>query len=124
MDREPKVGIFWLVNGKLIVDITPISHAESYGDCLGHAKSHLEYWTELQRANLIPQDAEYEDSPRGRVVFNTTTGQYIFYADKCIREKSKVVHKILRDFALPEDGTVLTGDGHYRCRVCLYGNAF
>lgn len=122
MEREPKVGIFWLVDGKLISDVTPVSSAEAYGECLGHAKGHFQYWSELQRTGTIPADTEYEDPPRGRIVFNGGTGQYILYADKCIREQSKVVHKILRDFALPEDGTVLSGDEHYRCRVCLHGN--
>jgi len=123
MEREPKVGIFWLANGKLIFDATPISGAEAYGECMGHAKSHVEYWSELQRSGNVSANTEYEDPPRGRVVFNVRTRKYIVYADKCIRKKPKVVRKILRDFALPEDGTGLTGDEHYRCRVCLYGEA-
>jgi len=123
MSPEPKVGIFWLVGGKLMVDVTPTSHAETYGECLGHAKGHFEYWTELQHAGVISQNTEYEDPPRGRVVFNVRTRKYILYADKCIRKKSKVVRKILRDFGLPEDGTILSSDEHYRCRVCLYGDA-
>ena len=122
MDHEPCVGIFWLVNGKLISDVTPISHAETYGDCLGHAKGHLDFWSELQRSGFISSDMEYEDAPRGRIVFNAGTGQYILYADMCIRKRSNVVRKILHDFALPENGTVLSGDEHYRCRVCLEGN--
>lgn len=119
--REPKVGIFWLADGKLIFDATPVSSAEAYGDCLGHAKSHLEYWTELQRAGIISADTEYEDLPRGRIVFDARAGQYILYADKCILEESKVVHKILRIFGLPD--AVRSSDEHYRCRLCLCGNA-
>lgn len=122
MNTKPNVGIFWLVGEKLIIDLTPISHAETYGDCLGHPTSHLDYWTELQRTGIISADSEYEDAPRGRIVFNSRDGQYILYADKCIREKSNVVRKILRDFCLPEDGTVLSSDEHYRCRLCLYGS--
>lgn len=118
---EPRVGIFWLADGKLIFDATPVSSAEVYGDCLGHAKSHLEYWTGLQRAGIIPADFEYEDLPRGRIVFNMRSRQYIVYADKCILEKLNIVRKILHDFGLHEDGTVLSSDEHYRCRVCLYG---
>ena len=57
MSPEPKVGIFWLVGGKLMVDVTPTSHAETYGECLGHAKGHFEYWTELQHAGVISQNS-------------------------------------------------------------------
>jgi hypothetical protein len=34
--QEPHVGIFWLVKGKLIIDATPVSKAEPYGDHVGH----------------------------------------------------------------------------------------
>jgi hypothetical protein len=123
MDNEPKVGIFWLGSGKLIIDVTPVSSAETYGECLGHAKGHFEYWTELQHAGVVSQNTEYEDLPRGRVVLNARTHRFIVYADTCILENSDIVRSILRDFCLPEDGTVLSSDEHYRCRMCLYGNA-
>jgi hypothetical protein len=119
LDPEPMVGIFWLFKGELIFDVTPVSSAESYGECVGHAKSHIAFWTELQRAGVISLDTEYEEPPRGRVVHNVRTGQYIVYADKCIRAKPAVVRRIIRDFSLPTELTVVTGDVHYRCRTCL-----
>jgi hypothetical protein len=120
MDPEPMVGIFWLFKGDLIFDVTPVSAAEPYGDCVGHAKSHIAFWSELQHARAIPWDVEYEDPPRGRVVHNVRTDQYIVYADKCIREKPAVVRRIIRDFSLPNELTVVSGGVHYRCRACLY----
>jgi hypothetical protein len=30
--KPPYVGIFWLVDGKLVVDSVPLSEAEPYGD--------------------------------------------------------------------------------------------
>ena len=27
----PEVGIFWLINGKLLIDSTPLSESEPYG---------------------------------------------------------------------------------------------
>src|ERR1035437_9064241 len=68
VEPEPMVGIFWLYKGELIFDVTPVSAAEPYGDCVGHANSHIEFWTDLQRAGVIPLDVEYEEPPRGRVV--------------------------------------------------------
>ena len=120
MDPEPMVGIFWLFKGDLIFDVTPVSAAEPYGDCVGHAKSHIAFWSELQRAGVIPSDVEYEEPPRGRIVFNMKTRQYIVYADKCIRVQSAVVRKIFRELSLPTDSAVITSDGHYRCRTCLF----
>jgi hypothetical protein len=119
MNYEPMVGIFWLFKGELIFDVTPVSAAEPYGDCVGHANSHIEFWTSLQNAGVIPLDVEYEEPPRGRVIFNLKTKQFNVYTDKCIRDKPAVVRKIFRDFYLPSDSAVITTDGHYRCRVCL-----
>jgi hypothetical protein len=33
---EPRVGIFWLLDGKVIIDSTPLSMAEPYGTALTH----------------------------------------------------------------------------------------
>jgi hypothetical protein len=120
MDPEPMVGIFWLFKGELIFDVTPVSSAEPYGECVGHANSHIAFWSELQHARAIPWDVEYEDPPRGRVVFNLKTKQFIVYADRCIRAKPDAMRKIFRDFSLPTDSAVITSDGHYRCRTCLF----
>ena len=122
VDPEPMVGIFWLFKGELIFDATPVSAAEPYGDCLGHANSHIAFWTSLQRTGVIPLDIEYEEPPRGRVVFNMKTKQYIAYVDKCILEKPAVVRRLIRDFSLPTELAIVSGDGHYRCLTCLYGN--
>jgi hypothetical protein len=34
--RQPQVGIFWLVNGNLFIDGTPLSNSEDYGDFKMH----------------------------------------------------------------------------------------
>jgi hypothetical protein len=70
--EQPMLGIFWLFNSRLIVNTSPLSKAERFGDFLGHPPSHLDYWTGLQRRGEVPLDIEYEDcsciivSPRCR----------------------------------------------------------
>ncbi len=51
--HEPRVGIFWLRNGKLITDFTPVSEAIAIRLGLGHAAGHIEYWTALQERGVI-----------------------------------------------------------------------
>ena len=73
-NREPRVGIFWLLgNGSLLVDSTPLAEAEPYGECLTHPRSHIDQWAEFQRNAIVPRDTEYEEMPRGRVVYDATT---------------------------------------------------
>ena len=120
--RQPLLGIFWLVSNRLIIDASPLSEAEPYGDCLTHRKGHIDYWTEQQRLGTVPKDIEYEEPPRGRVVFNTKTQRFKLYADRCIIGKKAVVERIKKAMHLPSSGTDVRTDGHYghyRCYRCL-----
>ena len=118
MKREPHVGIFWLVNDKLLIDSTPLSEAETYGDHLTHPHSHLEVWTMFQRNGTVPREVEYEEPPRGRVMYNMRTQQFILLADRCILQDKGIIGKIKLEIGLPKD-TELGPDSHYRCFACL-----
>ena len=87
--EQPNVGIFWFVGERLIFDVSPLSEAEPYGDRLTHRKSHIDYWMEQQRLGAVPKEMEYEEAPRGRVVFNRKTERFMLYADRCILDKRR-----------------------------------
>ena len=119
---QPMVGIFWLLNGRLILDASPLSEAEPYGDCLTHRKSHINFWGEQQRAGALPREIEYEEPPRGRVVFNQTSQRFALYADRCILKKKSVVNQVMKAMCLPASKTDVSTDGiggHYKCSQCL-----
>jgi hypothetical protein len=71
--KNPRVGIFWLLGGKLLIDSTSLNEAERYGIHLTHPRNHLEVWTWFQQGGTVPADIEYEEPPRGRVVYNRKT---------------------------------------------------
>ena len=116
---EPRVGIFWLIGNRLIIDSTPLNAAEPYGECLGHAKSHIDFWAERQALGEVPRDTEYEEHPRGRVVFNSKTERYSFCADRCILKKKSVVKRIMTAMRMPIEMSDIIADSHYRCFRCL-----
>ena|ERR1700730_12947656 len=117
--NEPQVGIFWLASGKLVIDSTPLSEAQSYGDHLTHPRSHLEVWTQFQQIGTVPADVEYEELPRGRVMYDGKTSRFTMLSDRCILKKRKLVEKIKLELGLPKD-TRLGSDSHYRCFACLW----
>jgi hypothetical protein len=86
-EETPKVGIFWLVDKKLLNGSTPVNEAEEYGDFKIHPRDHCTVWGVLQRAGTVLPEMEYEEAPRGRVMFNTKTCQFTLLADKCILNK-------------------------------------
>ena len=82
---EPSVGIFWLFRDRLILDATPISKAEAYGTALTHPTGHIDYWARLQQTGAVPAEVEYEEPPRGRVVYDGRERCFHLLADKCIQ---------------------------------------
>jgi hypothetical protein len=119
-DNVGKVGIFWLVGKRLIIDTAPLSEAGNYGDFKIYEGDHVTLWAELQRRGEVAQDTPYEEHPRGRVNYNTKTQRFTLYLDRCVLRRKSVVKKLLRLMCLPDD-TALSTDGHYRCFRCLAG---
>jgi hypothetical protein len=90
------VGIFWgIPDGQtytLVLDRTPLSEAEPYGEALTHPRGHYEVWEQWRRlgpAGLARRNLptaivwhEYEHFPRGRVVYRIREQHFIVYADR------------------------------------------
>ena len=117
-DAEARVGIFWLLKERLVIHGTPLSEAEPYGEFRNDPRSHEQYWGDLQRDGIVPPGMEYEEPPRGRVIYNTPNQRFTLLADRCILQNARVVGEILRRLRLPKD-TLTQTDSHYRCSRCL-----
>lgn len=80
-DGRPRLGIFWLActqagDATLIAAGCALDEAEPYGDCLTYGPGHYETWSKWRRDRTIDRELrgivgsfEYEDWPRGRIVF-------------------------------------------------------
>ena len=51
--KEPHVGIFWLVDGKLVIDNTALSMSEDYGVSKVHPGDHISVWRSFSAAELF-----------------------------------------------------------------------
>lgn len=123
----PQVGIFWLVPGPggrvLLCDSTPLPQAEPYGACLGHARGHFEMWEAWRALGMhglarqgLPAcilDHEYEDFPRGRVVYQRGSGEFVIYADSRLHTSRRRC-AILARFALEAARVRFALDAHYQ----------
>jgi hypothetical protein len=90
----PHVGIFWLVqpsNGetRLLAAGCPLDQAEPYGNCLTYGPGHYETWAQWRRDRTVDpalralvRSYEYEDWPRGRIVFDQSRDVFVLYADR------------------------------------------
>ncbi len=119
--HQLRVGIFWLLRDKLLFDTTPLNEAEPYGDHLTHPGSHIDVWEQFQRLGQAPRESEYEEYPRGRVMYHPATDTFLLLADKCILDSKDLIAQIRNALHLPKN-TKLGTDPHYRCFTCLYGS--
>jgi hypothetical protein len=119
----PSVGIFWLVESVIVVDRTPATEAEPYGDCITHAYGHFERWetwktmgaTRLARLGFpaVIARTEYDEWPRGRIVYETPQKRFVLYSDKRL-QKTTISDAIRHSFGLTGSETIIKSDSHYR----------
>jgi len=116
---RPAVGIFFLYENRLLVEGTPVKEAQPYGEFMGHSNGHPNFWRNLQRNKIVPQEVEYDEVPRGRVGYQTKEGKFYVFLDPCILANQKMVDQIKRKLNLPSADTVPpTLDAHYHCPGC------
>src|ERR1700688_2310662 len=97
---EPHIGIFWIVRGTLVIDRTALGVGEGYGDLLTHPRSHIDVWKKWRLGGKVPGESEYEEFPRGRVMYNTKTQRFTLLADRCILREKIMVTKIMSELNL------------------------
>jgi len=113
---QAKVGIFFVVNGDLVIDAVPLEQGELYGDTVGFS-GHYDYWQALAPHNptehLFKSHA-YDYFPRGRVVYFKESSSFRLYADRCMKKAD--IEKVAESFQLP--AYRLARDEHYQCAGC------
>lgn len=114
---ESRVGIFWVCEGRLLIDATPVSRASSYGDFRIHEWGHDAFWATLQRNRSVPKHLEYDEVPRGRVGYNFKEQTFYVFADTCILKDGRMMDRIKSYLSLPANA-VAGRDSHYKCPGC------
>jgi hypothetical protein len=125
--ETPHLGIFWLVQtpvgkARLLAAGCPLDQAEPYGDCLTYGAGHYETWAHWRRdrpvdaaLRAIARSYEYEDWPRGRIVFDRSRDLFTLYADRKLLTPATIA-RIATQFHLPAGRTEVTSDGHYQSK--------
>ena len=115
---SPEVGMFWVVDGRLIILGAWLEEARTTGRFAHYPVPPEKEWSAIQRVGAVPRDTECDDPPRGRVDFDKVTQKFRLYADACILGDEAMVDKIRRDLNLPADILILP-DNFYQCSRCL-----
>lgn len=112
--KQPRVGIFWYHNKKVLGDFFELADADVYGDMLGPHSNHYDHWSEIQRTNADLADEEYEYIPRGRVLYDLTTAEFVIISSASIVASKSAIKAIRRHCNIPDKApVVLKTDQHY-----------
>ena len=128
----PHLGIFWAIadatgQPHLLAHLCPLPDAEPYGDCLTCLAGHHQVWERWRRGRPkppLPQLApliargEYEDWPRGRIVYECAPDRFVIYADHQLLT-SLWLAQIIGHFHLPPKRTTARSDLHYRSKRAI-----
>ena len=124
----PCVAIFWGIRDKenrtvLLLDKTTIDRGEIYGEFVTHPTGHYEFWDGLSKlgASVLidrglptsPAWHEYEDFPRGRVVYRPRDKRFVIYADRRLQTQ-KFIEQLVTALCIPDGSYVVRSDPHYR----------
>lgn len=112
------IGIFFLINNKLLVDTVNLAQAKPYDQYLEHG-GHYDYWLHLRpttTTEYLFKSRAYDAFPRGRVVFMPTQKRFVLYADNCIKRTQMLA--IAKAFSIHKTQLLLMRDEHYQCAAC------
>ena len=121
----PSVGIFWVVGAepactRLLAAGCSLKSGEPYGDFLTFPDGHYDVWqgwrtlrdTDAALRTLV-RIFEYEEWPRGRMVFDRVKARFVLYTDRKLMLPATIA-KIQSRFALPSDKTIVETDFDYQ----------
>ena len=105
-----RVGLFFVVKGRVILYACQLSRAERYGDFLIYPLSHDAIWEAKHRAQYR---VDFDYYPRGRIVYDQVSDRYTIYHDRCCRKDAEMIGSsyapVKVEYSLDE---------HYQCRKC------
>ena len=109
-----KIGIFWYFQNQVIGVAHHFNPSDQ--DSLGlidSAYTHVEYWETLKQSFPNLQEFEYEDIPRGRVIYNVKKQKTYVYMDAKLF-KTMIAKQVAEFFELDFDSVIWMKDPHYK----------
>lgn len=123
-DPAKRIGIYWVHDGRVVGRSCPLDQAEpGIPGLLDSPFTHVDAWPQVRAEAGLPPHLEYDDLPRGRVLYATEAQASVVYGDRALigaPRSTELVEQIRRNraaiiefFALAADKVVWRHDDHY-----------
>ena len=125
-DAGGKLGIFWVFRGQLLSRTVSLTEAERRGNRLDSPLAHVSVWPGLvaahRKSRPLLSVLEYDEVPRGRVIFDIRTKTFVVYMDASLfcttgsrtSPVPKVAEALRTTFDLQGRAVRFATDPHYR----------
>jgi len=123
------IGIFWVYRGRLLPLPTPVHEGEQRAGKRDSPLAHSQEWQRVVRRYRAELPAltvlEYDEVPRGRIVFDEMQSRFIVYMDDMLFtdvDPKKGPRQDVRDalasaFSLHDQQVIFRTDPHYDTRL-------
>ncbi|MCH5184562.1 MAG: hypothetical protein J1F64_00410 [Oscillospiraceae bacterium] len=121
--RESKVGAFYVIKGEVWSDATPVRDgvAGSTARFVDGKLGHWDLWYGVVAPLLnFSDEYEYDDFPRGRVIFDKSKGKYKIIADQKILNDPSILKKVISEFNLKANSYFTETDEHYQSLFSIW----
>ncbi len=111
-----KIGVFWLFDGQVFGETTELTEAQqSIPGLLDSDATHVAVWekhSNFKDSKPILAHFEYQDIPRGRVLYHLSKRRFLVYLDKTLMNK-KDKNAIANYFGFTPQQADWKSDLHY-----------
>lgn len=115
-ERLMKVGVFWVYEGAVFGKARPVSEGQQgIKDLVDSPDDHVTVWESPEGyCQRFPElrSFEYQEIPRGRVLFNQSQGVPLVYLDKTLNRPA-IRELIASFFGFDPNRAKWMGDVHY-----------
>lgn len=113
MADEPRLGIFWIADRKVISYSVPVSRAERAGGYANYPHGHAQLWPMLVRAHPRLRELSYDAIPRGRVTFEEGSNLFRVLLPSSVVRDRVMIRRLIKRFSLAPDRAQVQADEHY-----------
>ena len=111
--NESIIGIFWIYKNQIFFKTQKLKDIKMVNGFKDSNLSHYQVWDEIKNKHPKFYLFEYEDIPRGRIVYDTIENKFIVYCNKDILKNEVSKKLILKNFDLLNKKVVFKEDEHY-----------
>jgi len=113
------IGIFWVYNSKIYFTSVEKENIKAINGFKDSDFAHYQVWNEISSQNKDFYLYEYEDIPRGRVVYDVENQQYVVYANNDIISSNEANLLVINAFNLKGEKVLFKYDEHYEIMISV-----